>query len=177
MKAFFDIDTQIDFVFPAGALYAPGAEKVIPVVAQLNQHAASRGIPVISSTCAHTEDAAEFKNWPPHCIKDTIGQKKPAATLLPKGQYIIEKNELDVFSSPELLPLLEKLEVDECYVYGVLTEYCVQCAIMGLLKSGRKVHLVTDAIHHLSSEASKKVVDQFTAAGGDCVTAADALRG
>ena len=26
---FFDIDTQIDFVFPAGALYAPGAESIL----------------------------------------------------------------------------------------------------------------------------------------------------
>ena len=27
---FFDIDTQIDFVFPAGALYVPGAEIFCP---------------------------------------------------------------------------------------------------------------------------------------------------
>src|SRR5581483_4392706 len=30
VKLFFDIDTQVDFMFPAGALYAPGAEKLIP---------------------------------------------------------------------------------------------------------------------------------------------------
>ena len=27
---FFDIDTQIDFVYPAGALYVPGAEHILP---------------------------------------------------------------------------------------------------------------------------------------------------
>ena len=49
MTAFFDIDTQIDFVFPAGALYAPGAEHVIPKVAALNQLAHKRGIALIST--------------------------------------------------------------------------------------------------------------------------------
>ena len=29
MKAFFDIDTQIDFLFPAGSLYVPGAERLL----------------------------------------------------------------------------------------------------------------------------------------------------
>ena len=28
MKLYFDIDTQIDFLFPAGALYVPGAERL-----------------------------------------------------------------------------------------------------------------------------------------------------
>ena len=45
---FFDIDTQIDFLFPAGALYAPGAEKIIGTVAKLNHHAAKHRIPVVS---------------------------------------------------------------------------------------------------------------------------------
>ena len=39
MKAYFDIDTQIDFVVPGGVLYNPGAERLIPEVARLNQSA------------------------------------------------------------------------------------------------------------------------------------------
>ena len=42
---FFDIDTQIDFMYPAGALYVPGAERIVPAIAQLNRHAAGRGFP------------------------------------------------------------------------------------------------------------------------------------
>ena len=41
---FFDIDTQMDFVFPAGALYVPGAEQALPQVARLNRWAKDRGI-------------------------------------------------------------------------------------------------------------------------------------
>ena len=31
---FFDIDTQIDFLYPAGALYVPGAERLLPLISQ-----------------------------------------------------------------------------------------------------------------------------------------------
>ena len=70
MKAFFDIDTQIDFVYPAGALYVPGAEGILPIVRELNRRA-----PVLISTMdAHTEDDPEFKIYPPHCVVGTSGQ-------------------------------------------------------------------------------------------------------
>ena len=41
---FVDVDTQNDFVLPAGALYAPGAEHVIPAVAKLNRYAQFRKV-------------------------------------------------------------------------------------------------------------------------------------
>jgi nicotinamidase/pyrazinamidase len=163
MKAYFDIDTQLDFMVPAGALYVPGAERLIPKVAELNRSAAGNGIPVISTVCAHDENAAEFKQWPPHCILGTFGQLKPQQTLLEKRavipntpcelpdlegvqQIIVEKNELNVFSNPNFLPLLEKLGIDQCDVYGVLLDYCVGLAAMGLLKTGRTVRLINEAI-------------------------------
>src|SRR6185503_6794026 len=83
-KAFFDIDTQIDFLFPAGALYAPGAERIIEPVSRLNRFAAESGIPLVSSMCAHPEDAEEFRVWPPHCVAGTFGQQKPVVTLMEK---------------------------------------------------------------------------------------------
>jgi nicotinamidase/pyrazinamidase len=171
---FFDIDTQIDFMFPAGALYVPGAEKLIPVIHKLNTCASENGIPLISTTCAHTEDAEEFKIWPPHCVKGTVGQQKPAATIVP-NQIILEKNELDLFSNPELPKILDRLDPKECVVYGLVTEYCVKCAIMGLLKTGRKVILLTDAIRHLNQNEADKVIREFQNAGGECKTVSEYL--
>jgi nicotinamidase-related amidase len=55
----------------------------------------------------------------------------------------------------------------------VLTEYCVKCAIMGLLKSGRKVWLVTDAIAHYSQTEGERVIRDFVAAGGQCTSLAE----
>jgi len=74
---FFDIETQIDFLFPAGALYVPGAEKLLHVIARLNRQAAA----LVSTMCAHDEDDPEFQQWPPHCVAGTAGQLKAAETM------------------------------------------------------------------------------------------------
>ena len=37
---FFDIDSQLDFLYPAGALYVPGAERIVPAISRLNRYAA-----------------------------------------------------------------------------------------------------------------------------------------
>jgi len=79
---FFDVDTQLDFVYPAGALYVPGAERVLPAVEKLNRYAAGHGLPVISTTDAHAENDPEFRVWPPHCVRGTFGQRKAPGTLL-----------------------------------------------------------------------------------------------
>jgi nicotinamidase/pyrazinamidase len=196
MKVFFDIDTQLDFMLPAGALYGPGAERLIPAIARLNRYAGEHSIPLVSSTDAHPEDAREFREWPPHCVTGTFGQQKPWATLLsprvtipwistldlsaldPSAkQIIIEKNDLDVFSNPNLPGLLDKLDATECYVYGVFIDYCVRCALMGLLRSGRRVFLVTDASARISNPAGDTAIRNFTAAGGSLVSMVDAAPG
>ena len=138
---FFDVDTQIDFLYPAGALYVPGAERLVDAVAQLNRYAAAHGIPVVSTMDAHTENDPEFQRWPPHCVAGTAGQQKPARTLLDQRiviptapgdhpvaaarQIIVEKQQIDPFTNPNLPRLLELLDADRYVVYGVVTEYCV----------------------------------------------------
>jgi nicotinamidase/pyrazinamidase len=182
---FFDVDSQIDFLYPAGALYVPGAERIVVKIGELNRHAAQRGIPVISTTDAHTENDPEFRSWPPHCVAGTTGQQKPAVTLLDKRvtvanvptlpetagaqQILLEKQSLDCFTNPNLIPLLNRLGADRCVVYGVVTEICVKNAIFGLLKIGRRVELVTNAIKELDATASAKMLAEFTAAGGQLV--------
>ncbi len=172
MTAYFDIDTQNDFVVPGGVLYNPGAERLIPEVARLNRAAVKQDFVLISTMCAHPPDAEEFKVWPPHCVVGTPGQRKPDETLLaePSDQIIIEKDDLDVFSNPAVLPLLDRLSVEECFVYGVYLDHCVKCAIMGLLKSGRKVRLVTNATMAVDAQAGDAVIREFLAAGGQCVS-------
>jgi hypothetical protein len=44
---------------------------------------------------------------------------------------------------------------------------------MGLLKSGRKVWLVTDAIAHHRQESGEQFIREFVAAGGRCVSAGE----
>ena len=174
---FFDIDSQIDFVYPAGALYVPGAERIVPVIAELNRQAPL----VISTMDAHSEDDPEFEIYPHHCVAGTIGQQKPSVTLRekraviparPEGlqQLILEKQKLDCFTNPNLMPLLAELNADRYVVYGVVTEICVRLAAFGLLKTGKRVELVTDAVKALDESAAKNMFSEFKAAGGRLIT-------
>lgn len=183
---FFDVDTLLDFLYPAGALYVPGAEAIVSQVAALNRYASEHGIPLVSTVDAHTENDPEFSDWPPHCVAGTAGQHKPAATLLEKRmvissspqafdiqgapQILLEKQSIDCFTNPNLPALLDQLNVKRCVVYGVVTEICVKNAALGLLKSGRQVTMVTDAVRSLDDARCVQFVQEFAAAGGKLST-------
>ena len=162
---FFDVDTQLDFVSPAGALYVPGAEKRLPVIAALNRRAPR----LVSTVDAHAENDIEFRTWPHHCIVGTLGQRKPAELLVP-GQIVFEKVTTDAFLNPRLLPLLSELSADRYVVYGVVTEICVRFAALGLLAMGKPVDVVTDAVELLNPAAADAFYAEFTARGGRMVT-------
>ena len=191
--AFFDIDTQLDFVSPSGALYAPGAERVIDAVARLNRHAAASGIALISTTDAHAEDDVEFTQWPPHCVSGCLGQRKALTTLLEKSvtlpnreelpqtggaaQIILEKQTVDVWESRSVTPLVERLQVEGVVVYGVVTEVCVWHAARGWLHRGRPVTVVTDAVQALREEAGTRALQELRAAGAMLRTCGEVIAG
>lgn len=188
---FFDVDSQLDFLYPAGALYVPGAERIVPAIARLNRNARERGIPVISTTDAHAENDPEFATWPPHCISGTWGQHKAGSTLLEKRvvipnreceltldgaqQIVVEKQTVDVFLARNLSRVIEILEADRFVVYGVVTEICVLFAARGLLKAGKQVTVVTDAVETLKAEDSARALAEVCASGGKLATVGQLL--
>ncbi len=186
---FFDIDSQLDFLYPSGALYVPGAERIVPAIARLNRYAAQHGIPVVSTTDAHTEDDPEFKIWPHHCVAGAWGQRKAEATLLERRvvvpnrdcelaiegaqQIVVEKQTVDVFAAPNLQRVVHRLHADSYLVYGVVTEICVAHAVRGLLKTGKPVTVVTDAVESLRAEDSARALDEVCASGARLTRVAD----
>ncbi len=183
---FIDVDTQLDFVCPAGALYVPRAECILPAVARLNRWAAEHGIPVVSTADAHAEDDAEFRRWPHHCVAGTLGQRKAEATLLERRitvpnracelaiagarQIVVEKQTVDVFQAVNLARVVERLGAEWCVVYGVVTEICVLSAVRGLLRMGKAVTVVTDAVETLRAEDGRRALAEACAAGATLAT-------
>jgi nicotinamidase/pyrazinamidase len=171
---FVDVDTQLDFLLPAGALSVPGAEAIVPAVAALNRFAAAQGHTLLSTVDAHTENDIEFRTWPPHCIVGTHGQRKPEATLvLPvsllsaegkadtQRQILLDKQHVDCFTHPGLAPWLASLGPAQFVVYGVVTEVCVRHAVLGLARFGT-LTIVEDAIHELNSAARDSFFAELT---------------
>ena len=179
---FVDVDTQLDFLYPVGALYVPGAERIVPAVERLNRYAACQGIPVLSTADAHAENDPEFTQWPPHCIAGTLGQHKAAATLLDKRvvvlnrpcefnlegaqQIILEKQSIDVFQARNLAQILAIMAADRFVVYGVVTEICVASAVRGLQAMKKPVVVVSDAIKELRADDAARTLDEIRARGG-----------
>ena len=193
---FWDVDTQVDFMLPEGKLYVPGAEKLIPNLRGLTAFAAEHNIPILSSVDAHLENDLEFSDYPPHCLAGTPGQAKIEGTVLAERfvvpnrridlpdnlsrfrQLIVEKQEFDVFTNPNIDLVLTRFAGDrEIILYGVVTEICVDRAARGLMQRGRHVHLVTDAIMHLDAAKAEETVREIRRHGGMLLSTDEILAG
>jgi len=186
---FADIDTQRDFILPEGALYVPGAEKIIPKLQHLFDFARKNKIHLLSTMDAHTVDDPEFEQFPPHCIQGTEGQKKLDETMMARPlvlknqlidrslgedvkkhlQIIVEKQALDVFSNPVMQRLLRILP-PRAVVFGVATEYCVYTACIGLRRNGVQTVMVTDAVKALSTKSEKEALSKLQQEGVEFTT-------
>ena len=192
---FWEVDAQMDFMLPGGKLYVPGAERIIPNIRRLVEAAQENGAWLISSVDAHTENDPEFERFPPHCV-----QGSPGARIIPEGlaknpftipndpsvelskdifsqsQVVLEKQTLDDFDNPHTGELVKRLgDETEYVVFGVATEYCVWCAVKGLLARGRKVRIVRDAIRALVPEDGRRALKELESLGARLTTTEQVL--
>jgi nicotinamidase/pyrazinamidase len=165
MQLFLDIDTQMDFVYPGGALYVPGAEFILERVGELNRSALAQGYKLLATADAHTENDPEFRSWPPHCVKNAFGSRKASATLV-EGMPILEKQSVDCFTNPQMEEILRSWEIRAATVYGVVTEICVKHAVLGLLDRGIQVAVETTAVRELSATSRDLFFEEVRARGG-----------
>jgi nicotinamidase/pyrazinamidase len=192
---FWEVDVQKDFMLPGGKLYVPGAENLVPNIRKLTDAARRNEVFLVSTGDFHPVNDPEFKQFPPHCLKGTPGadllpealadkvvrlENLPAAKL-PRDlsayqQILLEKQTLDIFQSVHADELVQRLGSSaEFVVFGVVTEYCVSCAVKGLLDRKRRVTVVRDAIQTLAAEVGEKTLTEFAQLGARLVTTDEAL--
>jgi nicotinamidase/pyrazinamidase len=192
---FWEVDVQADFVLPGGKLYVPGAEKLLPNIRKLTDAARRDEVFLVSHGCFHPANDPEFKQFPPHCLKGTPGAEfvpealtdnfvrveNDADAKLPEDlfkyqQIILEKQTLDVFETRNADALVKRLPANaEFVVFGVVTEYCVSCAVKGLLQRKRRVAVVRDAIETLARDVGTKTLDDLQRLGAKLVTTDEIL--
>jgi len=189
--AFFDVDTQVDFMRPTGRLYVKGAEQIVPNLDRLMRWAGANEVPVISSADAHSPDDPEFKIWPPHCVVDTPGQRRIPETLFPSpvvipcrpgafqpparwvGQFIVEKPTYSSQDNPNYEAILQAMGLRHAVVFGVATEFCVLADTLALCRRGFEVDVVTDAIKAITEAGGREAMEEMLAAGARIVTTAE----
>ena len=192
---FVDIDTQFDFMNPRGNLYVPDAEDIIDNIKKLFDYAKEHKIKILSSTDAHMVDDPEFNLFPAHCVKGTPGNQKIEAStcndnitienreqeitesIMDHDQIIVESQTFDIFESTNTDKIVKKLDAQNFVVFGVATDYCVKAAVLGLLKRGYNVSLVTDATKSITKEGNEKSLNEMKDAGAVFTTTEDIITG
>ena len=138
-----------------------GAEALAPNLARLTRYAHENGIRIIASSDNHDPSDEEISSnpdfkttFPPHCLRGTQGQERIAETRLRNplivepeddptevlarlahhdGDLLFHKHYFDVFTNPNVLPVLRALGVAEVILYGVALDVCDRYAVEGLL--------------------------------------------
>ena len=176
---FWNVDTQIDFIDPTGKLYVKGAEKLKPILKKITDFATTNHIRVINTCDFHLINSNELSpypdyvhSFPEHCMAGTKGAEfieetrpnLPAIVdwmtqlaILPqladRNQYrniVIRKDDFDVFrGNPYTTQILNLINPEKVFVYGVTTNVCVDKAVCGLIEFGYKVFVLEDAIKEL----------------------------
>jgi len=192
---FWEVDVQADFMLPGGKLYVSGAEKLLPNIRKLTDAARRGEVFLVSHGCFHPANDPEFKQFPPHCLKGTAGAEfvpealaanfvrvenevnaKLPEDLFKYQQIILEKQTLDVFETHHADALVERLgHTAQFVVFGVVTEYCVSCAVKGLLKRKRRVAIIRDAIETLAPEVGNETLTELQTLGARLVTTDEIL--
>ncbi len=206
MRVFWDVDTQVDFMLPHGELYVPGAETIIDNLASLTRFARKQGIRIIGSSDSHDPADAElsaepdFQNtFPPHCLRGTPGQARIPETTLDgalviepedgstevlqrladhHGDILFHKRFFDVFTNPNVGPVIEALAVTEVVLYGVALDVCNRYAVEGLLARHPNiaVTVVTDAVRAIDQERRGALLEDWRERGVNLATTTEVLR-
>jgi len=149
MRALLIVDLQNDFL-PAGSLGVKEGDKIIPIINNL-----MNSFPlVIASKDWHPEKSVHFDYWPVHCVANTKGAAFPENLKSDKIKDIFYKgtdNKDDGYSAFEatnknLTQYLTDNKVEELYIVGIATDYCVKASALDALKDNIKTYIITDAI-------------------------------
>ncbi|MCB9598627.1 MAG: isochorismatase family protein [Sandaracinaceae bacterium] len=185
---FVDVDTQVDFVEPDGALYVPGGELLKPAFATLLEAARRHDRPVIASADAHPPGDPEFATFPPHCLAGTPGQRRVAETEPTAARVIdvagvdaggegrttvLEKVKFDLFTNPAAERELAATGAKTAIVFGLALDYCVRAAALGLRERGYETVVVRDATAPVTAEGGARVEAELRDAGVRFATTAE----
>lgn len=159
-KALLVVDPQNDFC-PGGTL---GVSECANLIKKINEYIKifhRNNLPVFISRDWHPAKTKHFKKfgglWPRHCVQNTKGAQFHPDLKLPKEAIILSKGmspdeeSYSAFKSLDsnrlkFVILLKLFGVQELYICGIATDYCVKSTTLDTLKEGFRVRVLVDAI-------------------------------
>lgn len=204
MKALIIVDVQNDFT-PGGALAVKEGDQVVPIINQLQEkfdfivatqdwHPADHG----SFAANHPEkNVGEFISlngvnqilWPVHCVQDTKGAEFHPELTNEKWKAIFQKGtnpQVDSYSGffdnnrlgdTGLGAYLRENGIEDIFVCGLATDYCVKFTVLDSISQGFKTTLIADATRavNIHENDDLKAIKEMSASGAKVVLADEIL--
>lgn len=200
MKTLVIVDVQNDFM-PGGSLAVPGADKIIPVINQLQDHFDL----IIATQDWHPQNHTSFASnhtgkkpfekaligemeetlWPDHCVQGTLGAELFSGMRTNKIAVIFRKGmnpAVDSYSgfydnhrkvSTGLCGYLKEKGVSKVYFCGLASDICVYFTIKDALKEGFSARLIEDASQPLDNLEYKRIKEELTGKGVHILNSSD----
>ncbi|NCO38466.1 MAG: nicotinamidase/pyrazinamidase [Armatimonadetes bacterium CG_4_10_14_3_um_filter_66_18] len=171
MNALLLVDLQNDFL-PGGALAVPEGDQVVPVANELmdrfdlviatqDWHPAGHGSFASQHPGGSVGDLIELNGlqqilWPDHCVEGSPGADFAPGFLRDRVNKVIHKGTdagIDSYSAlfdnghrkaTGLDEYLKERGVDQLYMLGLATDYCVKFTALDARQLGLQVHLIED---------------------------------
>ena len=202
MKALILVDLQNDFL-PGGALAVAEGDQVVPVanrvqsyfelvVATQDWHPAEHASFAANHAGRRPGDTIELAGlpqvlWPMHCVQHTPGAAFSAQLDLSRVAHVVRKGtdpQIDSYSgffdngrrkATELDAILKRHEVDDLFVLGLATDYCVKFTALDARQLGYRTTLIVDACRGVNLQPGdvERAIDEMHRAGVHVVESGD----
>src|SRR2546422_708771 len=160
-KAALPVGNVADAFWRGGTLDGPDGDGIVPRVNRTLALCERRHLPVLFTRDWHPRETKHFKEfggaWPAHCIQGTRGARFHSDLQVPRGAVILSKGmdpEQDSYSAfqaftdrgRDLESTLHELDVDELFICGLATDYCVRATTLDGLRRGLAIRVLRDSI-------------------------------
>jgi len=185
------VDVQNDFC-PGGSLAVTEGDRVALAINRYVERFAAAVAPVFATRDWHPAQTSHFKDyggiWPVHCVQYSRGaefhpvlQLGAAATVVSKGT----EADVDSYSGfdarddrgTSLEVLLRASGVEQLFVGGLATDYCVKQTVLDGLSLGFDVVVLMDAIRgvELAPGDTTRALAEMRRAGAQTIGGVDDL--
>jgi nicotinamidase/pyrazinamidase len=198
MKALLIIDVQYDFL-PGGALAVDEGDRIIPIINLLQNefefivgtqdwHPANHMSFAANHQGKNPGDFIQLGNveqvlWPVHCTQGSKGAEFHEDLDRTKWKKVFKKGTnpfVDSYSgffdndrreNTGLGPYLKDHEIDEVFVTGLATDFCVKYTVLDAIKEGFETTLIKDATRavNLLAHDFDTAIKDMTKAGAEVV--------
>lgn len=179
-KALIVVDVQNDFC-PGGSLAVAHGNEVVAPLNKLMKEFLDRGEPVFKTRDWHPAETKHFAafggTWPVHCVQGSRGAEFHPQLLNDSRITIISKGTDESadgysgFDGTNLAQLLRDRGIEEVWVGGLATDYCVKHTILDALREGFRVKALADAMRpvNVNTDDGEKAIKEMSAAGAEIV--------